>query len=132
MIVRPHRDLVAQFGSYLSLGGQTRRISTDRPQRLKDTQINLHITRVAMRKSNDAAAMQAGSLCNVKYKVLVSGSTATDRNIYEHFGICLTPDTQDRIAAHVETNRKGKHGRHTYDLKDYALTADQVLDAFRT
>lgn len=52
------------------------------------------------------------------------------RRVYDHAGMAFTLEAEQRVAAWVSQNRKGKHGKHRYLLSDYGLSQAEVHDAF--
>jgi hypothetical protein len=42
----------------------------------------------------------------------------------------LTPDVVARMEAYLADNAQGKHGRHTYDLAEFGLRADEIRERF--
>lgn len=52
------------------------------------------------------------------------------RNIYDHFGFQMTPETEVQIKRYVEANPKNKHGTHSYNMSDYGITNEDLRDSF--
>jgi hypothetical protein len=59
------------------------------------------------------------------------------RSVYDFAGIRFSQGTEARIRAWLADNPADKHGRHSYTLEDYGLTAARVravyadyIDAF--
>ena len=42
----------------------------------------------------------------------------------------LTSDVEARMQAYLAENAQGKHGRHTYDLAEFGLHADEIRARF--
>ena len=65
------------------------------------------------------------------FKDLRDDPIGVTRGIYEQFGLDWTPEAQ---AAIEEVDRESKSGhaapKHSYSLKDYGLSDDQVRKAF--
>ena len=55
---------------------------------------------------------------------------AVVQRLYDRFGFEFTDAARNAIKAHTDANPKGKHGRHEYDLTQFGLTRDEVLERF--
>jgi LPS sulfotransferase NodH len=126
MIIQTHRDPVAQFGSYLSLGEQTRRIAARTPQRDADTRSSIAMTRSANLRNSAARRKYPGRVIDVEYNRLVSNPLETVAMIYRTLGLDFGKEHEKAVAAHARRNRKGKHGLHSYSLADFGLTDQSV------
>jgi hypothetical protein len=71
------------------------------------------------------------SILDVQYADVMRDPIGTVRGIYDHFGEPCTPEAQAAMDAYMSANRQGKHGRHSYALEEYGLTADGVRERFR-
>jgi hypothetical protein len=49
---------------------------------------------------------------------------------YEQIGIGCTNASRDALAGWATSHEPGAHGQHSYDLSDFGLAADQVLERF--
>lgn len=52
------------------------------------------------------------------------------KRVYDHFGMVLGDDARDALASHIESNPKGKHGKHEYSLEEYGLTRELISERF--
>ncbi len=50
--------------------------------------------------------------------------------VYREFNLPLSNGAREAMQAHVDTNPKGKHGRHEYDLESYGLTREMIDNRF--
>lgn len=126
MVVQTHRDPVEQFGSYLSLGEQTRRIAARIPQRSKDTQSNLAMTLSANSRNTRARAEFPGRVADVEYNRLTGNPLEAVEEIHRKLGLAFGKEQAAAISSHARRNKKGKHGVHAYSLADYGLSAKEV------
>ena len=67
---------------------------------------------------------------DVDYDRLVGAPLDTVRAIYAFDEMELTPDVEARMQAYLAENAQGKHGRHTYDLAEFGLHADEIRARF--
>ena len=130
IVVQTHRDAVAQFASYLSLGEQTRRLSTDRPQRDADTQTNLRLTQSSITRNLATRARHPGRIIDVRYKDLRRDPTGVVEDIYGRAGLVVSDRLRQALAEHARANVQGKHGEHRYSLADYGLNEDDIAQRF--
>lgn len=75
-------------------------------------------------------ATSSKRFCDIEYKALVRKPLVAIREIYEHFGLDLTPETQRRMEDYLRANPKHKHGVHVYRPEDFGLDADLVREKF--
>jgi hypothetical protein len=80
---------------------------------------------LAVRDQSDPARF-----IDVNHDDFVGDSLGTVGRIYEHFGLPIGDDAAASLKAHIETNPKGRHGKHEYNLDDWGLTADDVAKRF--
>lgn len=71
-----------------------------------------------------------GAILDLQFNDFISDSVATVHKVYEHFDIEMTSKTQQRLEEYHSQNPMGKHGKHEYNLQEYGLTEQQVLDRF--
>jgi hypothetical protein len=63
---------------------------------------------------------------DIDFEQLVSDPLSAAKNVYDHFELDLTAETEAAMQSHVTANPQGKHGAHEYDLAQYGLTPDDV------
>jgi hypothetical protein len=73
----------------------------------------------------------AARFIDVGHDEFVDYPLGVARRIYGHFGLPLGPSAQAALAAHVDANPKGKHGRHAYALEEWGLAPDAVRERFK-
>jgi Sulfotransferase family len=69
---------------------------------------------------------------DVTHDDFVDDSLGVARRIYAHFGLSLSKPAEAAMQAHVRENPQGKHGRHTYALEEWGLSADAVRERFKS
>lgn len=63
---------------------------------------------------------------NVGFSSLVADPLGVAQSIYAHFGRPFDEATRLAFATYLAENPRGKRGRHSYALKDFGLSQDQV------
>ena len=132
LVIYTHRDPVTCIASSASLSAETTVGHSDTYVGgvIGQTQLNLwsrsfHAFHDARPKYDQA------QFADVAFKDLRDDPIGVTRGIYEQFGLDWTPEVQTAIE---EIDRESKSGhaapKHSYSLKDYGLTEQQVLDAF--
>ena len=69
---------------------------------------------------------------DLSYRELAADPVKAVRGIYENFGIEFRPQSEAGIRRWLAENPADKHGRHTYRLEDYGLTAARRTGRVRT
>ena len=130
-LVMTHRDPAEVLGSCCSLIKYVRQIYSDDidlegiGRSFMDT-FRLMVDRTNAFKSKHGR----GAIFDVQYADTVRDPLGTVRSIYAHFGEPLTREAEAEMKRYLADNPKGKHGKHTYSLEEYGLTAREVHDAF--
>lgn len=50
--------------------------------------------------------------------------------IYQQFDLPMSAQARDAFQAYIDANPKGKHGKHQYDLSQFALDSDGIANRF--
>jgi hypothetical protein len=50
--------------------------------------------------------------------------------VYQSFGLPLSDESRATMQTHVDSNPKGKHGKHEYDLAEFGLTRELIEERF--
>jgi len=70
------------------------------------------------------------SIYDVQYQQLVRDPITEMKKLYAHFNEPFSPEAEAAMQSYMTNNPKGKHGKHSYDLADYGLTADGVRERY--
>lgn len=70
------------------------------------------------------------SIYDVQYQQLMRDPITEMKKLYAHFDEPFSPEAEVAMQSYMTNNPKGKHGRHSYDLADYGLTADGVRERY--
>ena len=131
-LVMTHRDPAEVVGSCCSLIKYVRQIYSDDVD-LKGIGESFIDTFQVMIDRADAFKAKHGAkaIHDVQYADTLRDPIGTVRGIYEHFGEPLTAEAEAAMQAYLADNQKGKHGKHSYDLAEYGLSAEGVRERFR-
>jgi hypothetical protein len=67
---------------------------------------------------------------DLHYNDLMADPVGAVTSIYHHFGMQLTSEYLDRVAAFQTNNPQDKHGRHDYAPEQYGLNTERLRDRF--
>jgi len=82
-------------------------------------------TSLVQRENIDSARIFDG-----QFEDFIDDSVGFVGNIYEHFKLPLSNQTQQAFKDYAEAHPMNKHGKHEYNLSMYGLTEQLVLDRF--
>lgn len=125
-IVQTHRDMAAQFGSYMSLGRVTRRLAVNALDSAREVEAVLALTDSSIKRNMAAHARHPGKVLDIRYADLTANPLECVERIYDQAGVRLMDDQRIALKSHLEANTKGKHGAHTYDLADYGVSEPSI------
>lgn len=74
--------------------------------------------------------LSPGQVVDVQYTDFISDTVAVVEDIYQQLDLPYTEDVQQLIASYVADHPRNKHGSHDYQLAQFGLTEQQVLDRF--
>lgn len=130
-LVMTHRDPAEVVGSCCSLIKYVRQIYSDDVdlkgigESFIDT-FEVMIARAVAFKAKHGA----DSIHDVQYAETVSDPIGTVRRIYERFDEAWTPEIEGAMQGYLDTNPKGKHGKHEYSLEEFGLSKGYVRERF--
>lgn len=62
---------------------------------------------------------------------MMSDPVGEVKRVYRHFGEELSDVAEQAMQQYLESNPKGKHGKHTYSLEDYGLTEGAIRERYQ-
>lgn len=71
------------------------------------------------------------SIFDIQYTEQLRDPIGQMRKLYAHFGEPLTSEAEAAMVKLLADNPQGKHGKHTYSLEEFGLTASGVRQHFR-
>ena len=66
----------------------------------------------------------------LQFRDLQRDPLAASRKIYDYFGLPVTDAAADAMQRFRADNPPGKHGEHSYQLKDWGLSEGEIRDRF--
>ena len=130
-LVMTHRDPVEVVGSACSLLRHVRPIFSDdvSMSEIADTLLE---TFDLMIKRQDAfrAKHGAGAIYDIHYQDQIRDPIGTMRKLYEHFDTPFTSKLEGYMKKMLDTNPKGKFGKHEYSLDEFGLAAEQIRERY--
>lgn len=69
-------------------------------------------------------------ILDIQFNDFIDDSMATVDKIYQHFEFDMSEETRQTMLAYVNEHPMGKHGKHDYQLDEYGLTEQQILNRF--
>lgn len=126
-----HRDPAKVLGSVCSLIHYTRSWSSDRDDSLELGAEELERWWLAVSRAMDFRD-RVGSerFADVSFADLQLDPVAALGAAYEQIGIAFTDASHDAVTGWAKGHEPGSHGRHSYELSDFGLSADQVRRRF--
>lgn len=80
---------------------------------------------IAVRKTSSQARF-----VDIQFEDFIEQPIATAEKIYAHFHIPMSTETARRMGDYAASHPMGKHGKHEYQLEEYGLTANRILQRF--
>jgi hypothetical protein len=130
-LVMTHRDPAEVVGSICSLIKEVRAIFSDEVDLRGIGETFMDTFQVMIDRSDAFRSKHgAGAILDVQYAATLSDPLGEIRRIYQHFAEPLTPEAETAMQAYLANNRKGKHGKHSYDLAEFGLSKGAVRERF--
>lgn len=131
-LVMTHRDPVEVVGSACSLLKAVRPIYTE-DMKLGEIAECLLATFDHMIARQNAFRDTHGedAIFDIQYAAQIADPLGTMRALYDRFGTPLTADAQAGMQAMMDYNPQNKHGKHSYTLEEFGLSAKWVRDHFK-
>lgn len=74
--------------------------------------------------------MDSSRILDLQFKDFINDSVGFVHGIYDYFNLPMSDATSKAFSDYAEAHPMGKHGKHSYDMSEYGLTENQVLDRF--
>ena len=127
-----HRDPVSVIQSAITMVGYGDRMRRRRVDlaAVADYWID-RIERLLRACVRDRDLVPEGRGLDVLFHEFMADDIGMVERIYQLAGLPMTPEARAELAAHLERNRRGRHGRLVYDLKgDFGIDPDQLRRRF--
>jgi hypothetical protein len=129
-IIQTHRNPMEIMGSLCSLSWHFRSTFSDQVDCQQIGQEVLHTWSKALNKameSRDQLKDKQPQIIDIMYQDFVKDSVGSVQKILGKFDLPRDAAAIEKLKAHTLNNQKDRHGKHTYDLKDFGL--DKERDA---
>ncbi len=125
-----HRNPRVVLASLCSLIAVVRGLFHDEVDLRAVGRLALELMDVRTRRLNDAlGAIRPEQVVHLEFEDLVGDPLRTLRRIYPRFGLRFSDGQAREVEAFLDTQRRGPHTRHRYDLAPFGL-ADRAIDPF--
>jgi len=132
--IQTHRDPTRVISSISSLFATVRRTSSDQVTLEEVAGEWAGPILDALDRSvtaRDTGLIPPDRVIDVQYRALVADPIGTVGRIYDHWGVELRPEVEQRMRAFLDDNAQDKHGTHRYSFADTGLEAGDVLEQSR-
>jgi NAD(P)-dependent dehydrogenase (short-subunit alcohol dehydrogenase family) len=131
IIVQTHRDPQATMGSFCSMVAHGRGLFSDH---VDPREVGRHWLRKVRRMIDRSLAEREqapdSAFVDVSYYDLVGDPLREVRRIYACAGLELTESAEAAMRRVLARNVQHRHGRHSYDARDFGLSSAAIEDAF--
>lgn len=128
-IIQTHRNPMEVIGSLCSFSWHLRSTFSDEVNCAQIGFEELNLWSNALNKAMESRAKhhdKKDQIIDIMYKDFVKDSVASVQSILEKFELPRDASTVEKLKLHTQKNQKDRHGKHTYDIKDFGL--DQERD----
>ncbi|MBV1688928.1 sulfotransferase [Novosphingobium sp. G106] len=134
LLVQHHRDPSKVMASVFSILTEGRRNYCGNVENIGQQEARMFMQMYATGITH-AAKARKNEVLNTKFldmhfRDLERDPVVSVRRVYDHAGISFTREAERQVNEYVSQNRKGKHGKHRYQLSDYGLSQAEVHEAF--
>lgn len=129
-VIQTHRDPFRTVGSYSSMLAHGQGVFTDEVDAVAVARHWLDKNAAALAKTNQVRASHPEAFIDAWYDQLIKDPMKEVERIYTFAGMELTEDVRSVMAASRRSNRKDKHGKHSYKLEDFGLNEALIRQAY--
>jgi hypothetical protein len=129
-VVQTHRDPLKVIPSCCSLFSVVRGMYSDE---VRDETLGEHVLEalnVSYQRAIEASDRHADRVYDVNFEEVVNDPLGVVRAICRRFGYDCGPEMEAGMQRWLKENPQGKHGAHKYDLEQFGLTPERVLEVF--
>jgi hypothetical protein len=131
MIVQTHRDPVAAIPSIASLIFAAQRLFMGEkadPQQVGRREMQFWA--LALDRAEQARTRAPGQIFDVEFGEFVTDQLATVKAIYRHFGLTLTPSTEQAMQAWLDSHPRRAHSGNKYPPEVYGLDPEEMARTY--
>jgi Sulfotransferase family len=131
-LVMTHRDPVEVVGSACSLIRHVRPMFSEHvdlpaiAEQMIDTFDHMIVRQNAYRDTHGESSVH-----DVRYAELIKNPIGEMRKLYAHFDEPFTPEAEAAMTSLLAEAPQGKHGKHSYSLEEFSLTAAGIRAHFK-
>jgi hypothetical protein len=126
IIVQTHREMIEQIGSYMSLGRITRSLAVRTLDTAREAEAVLQLTDSSIERNLAARLKHPGMILDITYNALIADPLKCVETIYSRAKIPLSEEQRTNLKVYSQSNAKGKHGVHDYNLSSFGLNTDKL------
>ena len=131
LIVQTHRDPVKSIASVCSLCWSARRPLNEKSEPEAFGRDTLALwERSTFHTMEVRQGRDPSQFFDLSFEAFTADPVAAIRDIYEHFGLALSRDAEERMRRFRKMNPPRKHGVHDYSLGDWGLRANEIAERF--
>jgi hypothetical protein len=134
-IVQTHRDPLKVIASLASLVPYLRGMASDRIDRRaigREWTARLAAGLQNASEVRDRQLTDRTRVFDMHFREFIRDEIGMVRRIYDHFGMALSPEAEQRMRRFLAANPKDKHGAHRYRLGDAGLDAATERERYRS
>jgi hypothetical protein len=132
MIVQTHRDPLEVIGSVSSLECILRGAASDAidPQAIGRQQVALWSRQIEMGMKARRESHCVDRFFDVHFREFLADPIECVKQIYAHFALPFSEDTEARMRTFLSDNSRDKHGVHRYALADFGIDPREAAGCF--
>ena len=131
MVIHTHRDPVSVIPSTASLCWASRASLNADADPVAFGRSTLALWARAIENTLEARGVRGEEqFYDLQFRDLQRDPLAAIRKIYDYFGLPVTDAAADAMQRFRADNPPGKHGEHSYQLKDWGLSEGEIRDRF--
>lgn len=133
MIIQTHRDPLEAIPSLVNLLSNVRRMYEENnfdPELL--IRRDGEFWELATRRMEEAKAQEPGRYLDIDFREFTRDQMATIYRIYDHFGLQLTGDVEDRMRSWLAANprREARGGGPKHRAEDFGMSSGELAEVF--
>lgn len=131
-LVITKRDMLTCLSSYCSLQYTVLRLNVRTLDKKKIGQEAITVFQKGEAQQQAFLEQHPALNCQVVYEQLLQDPLTVVRNIYQHYGRSMTPETEEKMRSYALTHPQNKYGVHRYDAEDYGIEGEMLTSISNT
>lgn len=129
-IIITHRNPLESVTSYASMMAALMKDRSFKKTELGPVVME-YLARKVERSLEQRESIPDHQIIDLHFKEFVDQPMTIVEKIYQHFDLPLSKQTLTAMLAYADDNSMGKHGKHEYQLAEFGLEKEQILDRFQ-